>query len=658
MNHNARFDPYRSKHLALLVFIVGTFVSNAASAELSAWPNGISDVDRSEINSAWIDLSARIPAGDAGADAAVFAKSAEWALRYERQLAASDVAVVKKMLQRCGERIDAMEKSIRPWGFRTGSVIRGFQSAVDGSIQPYGVIIPAQYDKSRRWRLDVVLHGSLTTNGLNELRWVQQFDAGDNGGGGPDQEYLELHPLGRVENGYRWAGETDIFEAIAAACREYSIDPDRIVIRGMSMGGSGTWHLGLKHPDRFAALGPYAGYVETEKFSRLPFSHFVPVGPLPDYQASGLHMLDSVDYAANIEMVPTVAGIGENDAAFEQHAIMAREAERLGAHFVNRIAAGKGHELDSQSFREQMQSLQPIVSAGRNKSPKRIRFVTWTLKYSRCHWIEIVGLVRHYDRAEIVATTDDEQNISVQSADNVARLAFSPPALSKPGSRLTVLGVDVELPDDRAAPVVIERSANRWTIAKTPTRGKRAGLQGPIDDAFTGSFLCVRGTGTPCHPAIHAWATARLAQFQADWPRYFRGDLPVKDDTDVTPEDLAGKNLILFGDAESNSWIAKVLPHLPIVWNRSDLRVGGRAYSAEHHAPVLIQPNPLPGGSGRYVVFNSGHTFGAKELASVNYLLFPRLGDWAVIDVTATNPIPSETPVTAGFFDEHWGFAQ
>jgi len=74
---------------------------------------------------------------------------------------------------------------------------------------------------------------------------------------------------------------------------------------------------------------------------------------------------------------------------------------------------------------------------------------------------------------------------------------------------------------------------------------------------------------------------------------------------------------------------------------------------------VLIQPNPLA--EGRYIVLNSGHTFHEKELASLNYLLFPRLGDWAVLKVGANNPRnPSEplgeTVIRAGFFDEHWQF--
>ena len=117
---------------------------------------------------------------------------------------------------------------------------------------------------------------------MSELRFLRRFDEGDGpAANAPDRDYIELHPLGRVENGYRWAGETDVFEAIEAVCRNYTVDRDRIVLRGMSMGASGTWHLGLKHPDRFVALGPYCGYVDTHQFSKTPLPNFVEVGPLP-----------------------------------------------------------------------------------------------------------------------------------------------------------------------------------------------------------------------------------------------------------------------------------------------------------------------------------------------------------------------------------------
>jgi hypothetical protein len=58
-------------------------------------------------------------------------------------------------------------------------------------------------------------------------------------------------------------------------------------------------------------------------------------------------------------------------------------------------------------------------------------------------------------------------------------------------------------------------------------------------------------------------------------------------------------------------------------------------------------------------VLNSGHTFHEKELASLNYLLFPRLGDWAVLKIggkvwkEASEPL-EESVLRSGFFDEDW----
>src|SRR5262249_41976026 len=108
-------------------------------------------------------------------------------------------------------------------------------------------------------------------------------------------------------------------------------------------------------------------------------------------------------------------------------------------------------------------------------------------------------------------------------------------------------------------------------------------------------------------------------------------------------------------DPGSNAWIDKVLPRLPLRWTRDEVTLGKERYPAADHAAVLIHPNPLA--EGRYVVLNSGHTFHEKELASLNYLLCPRLGDWAVLKVGTdpTNPgAPLETIIRTGFFDEQW----
>ncbi len=579
------------------------------------------------------------------ADVGVFAKGITWALRYDTALQASDIAAIKKAQTRQVQRAEGLAQ--KPWTTKHGKVIRGFVSAVDGSTQPYGVIIPKGYDGTKPMRLDVVLHGSSKPVGMSELKFISRFDEGDEDkGNAPDVDYIELHPLGRVENCYRWAGETDVFEAIEAVCRNYKIDRDRIVLRGMSMGASGTWHLGLKHPDRFVAIGPYCGYVDTHRFSETPIPGFIKVGPLPPLQEIGLHMLDSIDYAANAGMVPEIACIGDKDRFFQAHVIMGEAFAREGIPFTNLISQGTGHVIDPKTHAEQMRRIGEYAEKGLNHDPRQLRFVTWTLKYNRCHWLELLSLGRHYERAEFRASVTAD-GIDVSEVRNITRFA-----IHRPINKLRIAGADITLPPHQTADaLVFTKTGDTWRCdgprKEIQLTGKQPGLQGPIDDAFATPFLCVRGTGKPWNTEVNAWAAAELKRFEYEWARYMRGNLPVKNDTEVTEADLRDKHLILFGDPGSNSWIAKALPQLPVTWTHDEVRLGSEAQSAKDHSPAFITASPLA--KNRYLVINSGHTFHEKEFAAFNYLLFPRLGDWAVIKVGAEEKI-----VRAGYFDEEW----
>src|SRR5581483_11438058 len=168
-----------------------------------------------------------------------------------------------------------------------------------------------------------------------------------------------------------------------------------------------------------------------------------------------------------------------------------------------------------------------------------------------------------------------------------------PTVAPKKGARLAVGGQDLGPLDVDG--LFVTGGGIQWRSFPLPlyNAGKRPGIQGPIDDAFTTPFLCVRGTGKPWNPAVQAWAEANLKRFAYEWHHYFRGDLPVKDDTAVTEEDVKRCNLILFGDPGSNRWIREVLPHLPLRWTREELVIGKDSYPSDGHAPLLIQPSPL-----------------------------------------------------------------
>lgn len=602
---------------------------------------------------------------DLWADAQIFVKAIIWTLDFEPTLDPKQRELIDKAIRRGRERLAALSTGNAADHSARGSSVRGFVSKIDGSTQPYGLVVPAGYNPAQPIRLDVVLHGSRRATGIGELLFLNTFDHGDGPGQSPEHDYIEVHPLGRLgENAYRFEGETDVEEAIAAVCRRYNINRKRIVLRGSSLGGVGTWQLGLKRPDRYAALGPTAGPVDTFEFASSPWPHFVRLEPLTPWQKTMLHLVDAIDYAANATMVPVVAAMGDKDPYYSSHLLMQKAFEKEGIPFVSLVDHGAGHAVTPAVLEQQLKLIADRVAPGIDPAPKKIRFVTWTLKFSRCHWIEVLGLAEHYKRAEIKASMDDQGSIQVDQPENITRFAIHPPALGS-STTVTIGGKKMTVPHHpgrQVTALVFALHRGTWRLADDirdlQFSGKQPGLQGPIDDAFAAPFLCVRATGKPWHRAVAAWADAQLNRFAYEWRRHYRGNLIIKSDTDVTPDDLRRYNLILFGDPGNNRWIREIAGKLPLTWSHKEIRLGNWRYPAPDHGLQLIQPNPLKDGKGRYVVFNSGHTYHDSELR-FSYMVFPRLGDWAVMkvgdnQVTSSPPKVEETVLQSGFFDENW----
>jgi len=608
---------------------------------------------------------------DRWADAHIFLKGATWALDLEPTLDAQSRGLVQKALDRATERTAALSAGRPNWITQPGRSVRGFVSEVDGSTQPYGLIVPAGYDPSKPIRLDVVLHGSSGSRarGLGELHFMEGYDRGDAGGQTPPSvDFIELLPMGRLgENAYRFEGETDVYESIESVCRNYRIDRSRIVLRGSSLGGVGTWQMGLKRPDRFVALGPAAGPVDTLEFSNSKWPHFIRLDPFTPWQQALLHLVDAIDYVPNARMVPVVAAMGDQDPYYTSHLLVQKAFEQAQIPFVGLVDRGAGHGIGAQVMGEQLRLLGEAATKGLDPAPRQIRFVTWTLKFSRCHWLEILGLGAHYERAEIHADLAPDGSVALAEPRNVSRLAILPPALQGSQATLTVGGKRIAFPSRTGSTnaIVIERRDGGWAYQgerkELVLAGKVPGLQGPMDDAFATKFLCVRGTGPAWNAAAGAWAEANLRRFADEWRRHYRGDLPLKNDTEVTDDDLRSSNLILFGDPGSNRWIREALPQLPARWSRNEIELGSQKYPAANHGLQLICPNPLQGATGHYLVLNSGHTYHDPELR-LSYMVFPRLGDWAVMRLGetqgtqggATPASVQESVVLSGFFDEHW----
>jgi hypothetical protein len=263
--------------------------------------------------------------------------------------------------------------------------------------------------------------------------------------------------------------------------------------------------------------------------------------------------------------------------------------------------------------------------------PPHIRFVTYTTRFNRCFWVTAEELEKHYQRAEIDARRENDR--TTVTSRNVARI------------RIEGAGPVVLDGQQFAHAGVFAKAKGKWAKAgaEEPAR-KRHGLQGPVDDAFVDSFLCVRPTGSGTKATDYGLQA--LTIFQHDFSKWLRGDPRVKDDSAVPASDIENSNLILYGDPWSNRVIAKIVAKLPVRWTKSEISLGGRTVDAATHAPVLIYPNPL--NPKRYVVINGRHTFSDSDWRGTNANLYPHVGDWALVRLA-----DGETAYS-GFFDEHW----
>lgn len=600
------------------------------------------------------------------ADVAVYGKAVEWCLEHDEFVKPDYVKQAETALATGNERLKQIadlpdeRNAIAPWEHRPGTTILGYVSKVDDSVQPYALTLPRDFDpkRSQRWPLHVKLHGRANT--MNEVNFVHRHDGKE---AAEEQSWIQLDVYGRGNNAYRWAGETDVFEAIDDVMRRFRIDKRRVTLWGFSMGGAGAWHLGLHHPTKWSSVGAGAGFVDFYEYQKQ-------TEKLPSWQDRTLGIYDAKDYALNAFNVPFVGYGGELDKQLRSGQIMAEQAERLDVPLKLIVGKGAGHKFTPEAFEEFMAFHAKAAERGRPAFPGRreLRFTTRTLKYNECGWLTIEEVMQQYAPATVEAKIDEAGDIRV-TTKNVAILQISRDLASR------IFIDDDPLPLASAADgllpgVYYEKTGRGWFVLSyedsknfydNADGRKRHDVQGPIDDAFTRSFVCVRGTGKPWSPANHAWAGWTLSRFEREWSKWMRGELPVVDDSevDLTPpsEDAAagadyGRNLVLFGDPGSNSVLAELLADLPIEWTEEKLVVDGVEYDPNTHGLSMIFPNPRD--HRHYVVINSGHTFHEKDFKASNSWLFPRLGDIAVQRFEKRGEGYDETIVWAEIFNGGW----
>lgn len=590
------------------------------------------------------------------ADAHIFLKAVRYALDFDEWYDKKREDGMKKataLIDEAKKRIESLEKNQTPWLEGPGQKVLGFYSRIDDSPQPYGVEIPEglEWGKGRKpvamW---IWLHGRGDT--ATDLHFVYSRLMAKKPGQFQPAGTIVIHPFGRYCNGWKSAGETDVFEAREDASKRFNVDDNRIVLAGFSMGGAGAWHLGAHFADQWACVHPGAGFVDVKRYQKLTPDK-MPVW----YEQTLWGVYDVPNYARNFFNVPLVVYSGEQDAQRDSAEYMGEILAKEGLTMKHFIGPGMGHKYHPEVIKEVQAEIEKAVAKGRDPMPKKAVLQTRSARYAKMGWIQISEVEKQWDDTLVDAELVGDSELRI-ATKNVAALKVDSNVANLAKRKVTI---DGEVVGSGAS--TFAKAAGKWSVAKGQgTRLAKAGGTS-MEDGFLGPFVIVLPDQSSGDPGFDAWVKAESEHSILRWRSLMRGDPKV-----MTPAEVAAQepsdSLILWGNAKSNSLIGKLFSEdqaklvaapVPFSWSPGAIRVGDQKFDAE--GKVLCAHYPRPGnakGGPRFVILNSGLTF-REAHDRTNSLQNPKLPDWAVIDFTT--PPNAEAPgkiAAADFFDEHW----
>ncbi|MCA9513355.1 MAG: hypothetical protein KC635_00275, partial [Myxococcales bacterium] len=194
----------------------------------------------------------------------------------------------------------------------------------------------------------------------------------------------------------------------------------------------------------------------------------------------------------------------------------------------------------------------------------------------------------------------------------------------------------------------------RWRLADAPpdaTGRKRHGVEGPLRDVWNGPFVVVWGASDPGEADANR-LTAEAVRRYNPWTELA---MPMLADTEVTPEDLRGRGVVLVGGPRGNRVVREIADRLPVTFEPGALVFGGKRYAGDGVGISTVFPSPFD--PEQVIVLHAG--VGPEGTLSARYL--PEWApDWLIYDdgMRATwwdYFLGKRQVLAAGFYDERWG---
>ena len=564
-------------------------------------------------------------------------QAAEWRARAERHLSAA-------------ERGEDLYPSL------CGQIVsRGYRSPISRRVQGYTVYVPPDYTPDKQWPLMIVLHGGSSNGNLflgvvlgNNMDWKSYdkhlWDRYEPRWSPP---FIVAAPDGYGQVLWRWMGEQDVLDVVADIQKNYSVDADRIVLSGLSNGGVGAYAIGSRHAHRFSVVQAIAGAPS--------WLQYAGAGSVAAVEAKLMRPWSALDLIDNWRNTDFRYFHGTVDPGPMKPAYV-RELDRLVSE--RKVpATGKwfetGHDLLYLVHRHG-KVYGELLERRRQSAPSEVHVVTGDHRAARQHWLEVTRFARYPELARLVGKSDGKRvDITTENSTAFAiHVAALPPgtgalAVYVDGTRVyegprAALGARLDL---------VKRSHWERGLPRDDGPAKRAGLSGPMTDAYYERMVHVYGTQRPANTAALKQVAERAARGLPLW--LWSVEQEVVPDTAVTAELAKSAHLVLYGTPGDNEVLDRLAAKLPIRVEGQGVRLGDKLIAERGVGVRFIYPNPEA--PGRYVIVQSGPTTdGVKR--GLNLPDF--VPDWVVYDATTAAArarlVPGKRAPLRGFFGPKW----
>ncbi|MBN2414846.1 prolyl oligopeptidase family serine peptidase [bacterium] len=529
---------------------------------------------------------------------------------------------------------------------------RTFISSIDGSVQYYAVNPAAIRDDASAPALILSVHGA-------------GVEATNQAGAYGQKTWATLvAATNRRAFGYDWEdwGRLDALEVLADVQSRYRIDPDRVYLTGHSMGGHGTWQLGVLYPDRWGAIRPSAGWISFSSYApRQSEADEHPVEALinraglasntlamkDNYRQHGIYIIhgdkdESVPVSQAREMVSQLQGF--------HHDWQYHEEPGAGHWWDNSPEPGAAcvdwpPMLDFFARHARIQTEQA----------RQVDFTTPCPGVSAdCHWVTIRTQIEPLLPSRVSISVDPHLRRYSGTTDNVSVLGLD---LSPLFSGDTVR---VELDSTAAVSCVPAGRQRIWLgknragwneIEEPPPTLKGPHRSGLFKDAFTSHVVLVYGTKGS--EEENRWAFSK-ARFDGEcWWYQGNGSVDILADRDFHAKDYPDRNIVLYGNASTNSAWQQLLLDDPVQVAKGRLRAGSHVLVSDSLACFMIRPRRDSETASVGIVGGTG--IAGMRLTDTRPYLF---AGYALPDLTVLGPgiMRDETGglVGAGFFGNDW----